>query len=117
MRKSRNPTKKRASKAAPTCTWSVPPAAFVIAAVMVRPGSVGRHVNGPEPSRPPAIVATKVSPIARDVVMINAATMPETAAGITTRTTVFDFFAPTPTLASRSEFGTELGGRLRTPTP
>ena len=77
-----------------------------MAAVMVRPGSSGLSTRGPDPSRPPAIAATMVSPIAREVAMMNAATIPDTAAGSTTRTVVVLFRAPTPKLASRRDIGT-----------
>ena len=39
---------------------------------------------------------TIVSPMARDTARMNAATRPETAAGITTRVTVVIFLAPMP---------------------
>ena len=67
-----------------------------MAAVMVRPGSVGFVVNCAPPEAPAARAATMVSPMARDVATMKAATMPETAAGTTTRRTVVDFLAPTP---------------------
>ena len=51
---------------------------------------------GPAPSYPPAIVATIVSPIARDVAMMKAATRPDTAAGSTTLNTVLTLRAPHP---------------------
>ena len=67
-----------------------------MAAVIVRPGSVGLVVNWAPPEAPAARAATMVSPIAREVATMNAATMPETAAGTTTRRTVVAFLAPTP---------------------
>ena len=50
-----------------------------------------------EPPVPPAAMATTiVSPTARDMAMTSAATMPEMAAGKTTRTVVVILRAPSP---------------------
>ena len=58
------------------------------------------------PPTPPAAIATIiVSPTAREKPTISAATMPETAAGTTTRRLVIRFRAPSPYDASRSELG------------
>ena len=97
---SRRPTKNRLWNAAESpVTWSLPVASVTIAEVIVPPGSSGLSVR---PCGAPAATATTiVSPIARLVARISAATMPETAAGKTTRSDVVIFLAPRPYEASR----------------
>ena len=65
-------------------------------AVIVWPGP--ERVEGrSEPPVPPAAMATTiVSPIAREIPMMRAATMPDTAAGKTTRRLVVTLRAPRP---------------------
>ena len=63
---------------------------------MVWPGSSGETWRSEPPVAPPAMATTIVSPMAREMAMMNAATSPETAAGITTRTTVVILRAPMP---------------------
>ena len=55
---------------------------------------------------PLATRITTVSPIARDAPSTSAATMPDSAAGKTTRTTTCHFAAPSPKAPSRSDCGT-----------
>ena len=49
------------------------------------PGSSGLNVRSEPPVAPAAMATTIVSPMAREMPRIKAATMPETAAGMTTR--------------------------------
>ena len=72
----------------------------VIVCMLSRGSSVRRGVA------PAAIVTSIVSPIARDSPSISAATMPESAAGVTTRVATSNFVAPSAYAASRSERGT-----------
>ncbi len=72
------------------------------------------------------MATTIVSPIARDMPRMNAATMPEMPAGTTTRKLVWWRCAPSPKAASRSAIGTARSessateamiGMVRIPTP
>ena len=56
---------------------------------------------------PPAMTTTIVSPTARDIASTIEATMPDSAAGNTTRIVVWSFEAPRPKAPSRSDCGTE----------
>ena len=86
MTKSSRPTKKRLWNAALSpATWSEPVASEAIAAVIVWPGSKGFTEKCEPPDAPAAIATTIVSPTARLMPRMSAATMPETAAGKTTR--------------------------------
>ncbi len=87
-------------------TWSLPKLSPAIAAVIVWPGSNGLKWNRAPPTAPAAIATTIVSPMARDIPRIRAATMPETPAGNTTRNVVWVRWAPSPNDASRNDSGT-----------
>jgi hypothetical protein len=63
---------------------------------MVRPSSNGLAVNCDRFAEPAASRTTIVSPTALEIARMNAATSPETAAGITTFTDVVIFRAPRP---------------------
>ena len=65
---------------------------------------VGGELRAPEP--PAATATTIVSPIAREMPRMTAATMPDRAAGKTTRTDVVMRRAPSPNEASRGASGT-----------
>ena len=82
-------------------TWSEPMASAVMAAVIVWPGSNGLTSKSEPPVPPAAIETIIVSPMARETPSSSAATMPETAAGTTTRRLVVRFRAPRPYEASR----------------
>ena len=106
-------------------TWSEPVAREAIAAVMVWPGSKGSNERSEPPEAPAAIATTIVSPMAREMPRTIAATIPEMAAGTTTRVAVVTRRAPRPYDASRSGAGTALiasseteamSGIVRTPT-
>ncbi len=88
----------------PCCpvTWSLPAASEAMAPVSVWPGPSGLRVNSEPAVAPAASATTIVSPIAREMARIIAATMPEIAAGTTTRTDVRSLRAPRPYDASRS---------------
>ena len=89
----------RTGSGTPRCrrsTWSDPVASAAIAAVSVCPGPSGSMVNSEPPVAPAATATTIVSPIAREIARIIAATMPETAAGTTTRRLVVRRRAPRP---------------------
>ena len=75
-----------------------------MAEVIVPPGSRGLIVRAC--GAPAATATTIVSPIARLVARISAATMPEIAAGNTTRSEVVILRAPRPYEASRRFWGT-----------
>ena len=62
-------------------------------------------MNSEPPLAPAASATTMVSPIARETARIIAATMPEIAAGTTTRMLVVSRRAPSPYDASRSDDG------------
>jgi len=80
-----------------------------------------------EPPVPPAAMATTiVSPMAREMPMMSAATIPDTAAGTTTLRLVVTLRAPRPYDASRRLRGTArsasseieaMSGMIRMPTP
>ena len=57
-------------------------------------------------TRPDAIRTTMVSPTARDIASTNEATMPDRAAGKTTRIVTWSLPAPRPKAPSRSDCGT-----------
>ena len=78
------------------------------------------------PPPPAARNTTIVSPIAREIPMMKAATSPEIAAGIVMRIVVVTRFAPSPAEASRRDEGTAakassdtdaIRGIVRMPTP
>ena len=56
---------------------------------------------------PPAISTTIVSPTARDMASTIEATMPDSAAGKTTRRATWNFDAPSPNAPSRRDCGTD----------
>ena len=96
MTNSRRPTKYRLWKARSSpATWSLPNPSAAIAAVIVWPGSSGSAGTDRRPPRRPAMTTTIVSPIARETPRISDATMPEMAAGNTTRKVVSIFGAET----------------------
>ena len=67
-----------------------------MAAVMVCPGSKTFNWNNEPPTAPAAMATTMVSPMARERPRMSEATIPEMAAGNTTRVTVVAFLAPRP---------------------
>jgi len=92
-----SPTKKRLGNArlAPR-TCSEPMARAVMAAVIVWPVSHGLSWKSDPPEAPAAMATIIVSPMARETPRMRAATMPEIAAGKTTRRLVVRFRAPSP---------------------
>src|SRR5690606_33220048 len=97
MKNRRSPTKYRLWKARLSpATWSLPKPSAAIAAVIVWPGSSGSQLRRPPPTAPAAMATTIVSPIAREMPRISAATTPEMAAGNTTRKVVWSRSAPSP---------------------
>ncbi len=67
-----------------------------MAAVIVIPASKGLIVNSEPPVAPAAMATIIVSPIAREMPRMRAATIPEIAAGTTTRMLVPSRRAPSP---------------------
>ena len=94
---SSRPMKNRLRKAAVLpVTWSRPGGQRTIADVIVL-ARVQRVDRDSDPAaRPAATATTIVSPIARRCARMNAATMPETAAGKTTRRLVVTLARPQP---------------------
>ena len=67
-----------------------------MAAVTVWPGANTSVLKSEPPDPPEAMATTMVSPMAREMPRIRAATMPDTAAGSTTRTVAVIFLLPMP---------------------
>ena len=107
MTNSTEPMKNRLWNAASLpATWSLPKLSPAIAAVIVWPGSSGDKWNSAPPTAPAAIATTIVSPMARDIPRMRAATMPEIPPGNTTLNVVWVRCAPSPNDASRNDIGT-----------